>query len=281
MIGTSLTASPLAAWLLLVVEYVWCFGDEYALVWRTPLSFSKVSYVFSRYFPLLSQLANLGVMSHLTLPISQEICHRWLAFQQVSAVLMQLGLEATLFLRLYALYQRDLKIGALVVSMFIIEIGFCLLGLLTLPTLAKSDGATCAANSTKISLTLAILFQFFQSVVWSLTWLQQRWLSHQLHPSIVQSQLPVLRVVFRDSTMLLAMMTLGFAFTFSYTAALRLDVHVVFPWSITMLSVPCCRITLSVLRVGADNGRDETSRSKSGDRQEREENIELDTQITA
>ncbi|KAF9008303.1 hypothetical protein BDQ17DRAFT_143011 [Cyathus striatus] len=117
----------LAALVVLLYDHVSTFQFEFNSVWKRSLTPIKFVYIFSRYFGLMCQTVNTTlVFSKLRrIPVEQSLCKYWFAFLITTGTFLGMLLHGIVMLQVYALHQKDRKVGFfLVVSMCAI-IGAC------------------------------------------------------------------------------------------------------------------------------------------------------------
>ncbi|KAI0674479.1 hypothetical protein C8Q78DRAFT_1076115 [Trametes maxima] len=128
---------------VLYYDFILTFGQEYSRVWKRPRSLSSILFFLNRYIPVLGDIAvntgNFYLMIFLgrgvrysmlpstllddvlAIPVS---CRQYAFFRQLLLIVNQVVVCFILFLRTYALYGRDKRIGVLVIG-----VGGILLGI--------------------------------------------------------------------------------------------------------------------------------------------------------
>ncbi|TFK32173.1 hypothetical protein BDQ12DRAFT_692922 [Crucibulum laeve] len=94
-------ASCLAALIVLLYEYSITFAQEYQFVWKSRRTKVKWIYLFSQYFALSAQIANIILLAlHLSkIPVRRELCRPWFLFLIISACMLLAALEIVLMFR--------------------------------------------------------------------------------------------------------------------------------------------------------------------------------------
>ncbi|KAJ3507096.1 hypothetical protein NLJ89_g6495 [Agrocybe chaxingu] len=113
--------SSLAALVLLVLDHAATFRHEYALIWKSPRSFVKGLYLGSRYLALAAEIAHYSLIHAFLLhaPVKLETCRAWFLFLIASCTVLMAILDSVLFLRVYALYERDRRAYVLALLLFL------------------------------------------------------------------------------------------------------------------------------------------------------------------
>ncbi|KAF9463218.1 hypothetical protein BDZ94DRAFT_1259404 [Collybia nuda] len=244
------------------------FSDEYKYIWRGPWTAVKVIYIFSRWFGITIQIINCALVSSPTFSLSQlppEICRQWFGFQTFAGSCLLGTLVAVLALRVYALYNKDRRIGILLIvilsTTFIISV---VLGILTVRAL-QFDG-NCGAptppkeaayfrhhlflqhsiHSTDIH-TYSVLLISVHSLMLILTIHKRNIGSHD------GTRVPVIRVVIRDGAWVFIAVCAMLSVMVLYSFAIIVAAHVLFPWPITMVSIFTCRLVLNMQRLKVDD----------------------------
>ncbi|KAI0827111.1 hypothetical protein BC628DRAFT_1370962 [Trametes gibbosa] len=102
----------LAGIAVLYYDFLLTFGEEYFRIWKNPRSISSILFFLNRYLPVLGDIAvNTG--NFYIFP-DEQVCRRYAFFRQLLLIINQVVVCFILFLRTYALFGRDKRIGALV-----------------------------------------------------------------------------------------------------------------------------------------------------------------------
>ncbi|KAF9447271.1 hypothetical protein P691DRAFT_760915 [Macrolepiota fuliginosa MF-IS2] len=275
--STSLIANPLAAWILLFLDFVWTLGDECTYIRRwvsAKDSLCIATYVFARYSPFLTQVINIVLVFHFTTPFSQELCRKWFFFLHMCNLSVQLPFEVVVGLRVYALYQHDLRVGLFALALIIVDGTAALFAGISLALTANFD-ASCSTRTSGVGLALpwvppinfivryqpvlhSVIFQFSQGILWAMTWYKRRVITQSVDQSF-RAQLPVLPILFRDGTIVLAVLSMGAALALPYSAVVGIDTLIIYPWSVCLLSAFCCHLILNMLsakKITSDPGEE-------------------------
>ncbi|GJE98013.1 hypothetical protein PsYK624_142350 [Phanerochaete sordida] len=95
------------------------FDVEVDCIWRRPTTWVKYAYAFVRYVPILNGGAVLALTANLTYPPAG--CRGWIIDQLVVIECVTVAVELVLMLRVYAMYNRNKIVGALVGGGFAAE----------------------------------------------------------------------------------------------------------------------------------------------------------------
>ncbi|KAF9002753.1 hypothetical protein BDQ17DRAFT_1542189 [Cyathus striatus] len=237
-----ISARVVGSLIILVLEVLASFQDEYRLIWRQPRTLVTSLYLFSRYFALLSQSVNCCLVFSLLSnpPISQTICSAWLHFLMITSQAMLTTLESVLMLRVYALYLQNSKIGAWLLFVFVVDLVMALLfGVRTLPALHYDE--VCAGHGTPPEvLYFGGCVIATQLMLWAMTIFKC---------NIAIGGVPVVRLVLRDGAFAFALVCIIFGICIPYSFVQDLTAHVVFLWPISLMSMTTCRIILNMHRL--------------------------------
>jgi len=104
---------------ILIWEFLLSFEDERQLFWDKP--WTLVSYLFylSRYVAIF--VAFFGVLVSTTLEVTDQLCYSWLIIEGFCGMISCWSVQIILQLRLYALYDRSIKIKRILFSTFAAE----------------------------------------------------------------------------------------------------------------------------------------------------------------
>jgi len=101
------TSTGLGAMTFLTWDICITIEDEVRQMWSRPWNLLKFLYIFLRYFSLgvlwMAQILVLALEGGLVL--SLRGCYIWIGFQGMSSVILQMGVQTLLILRLHALYE--------------------------------------------------------------------------------------------------------------------------------------------------------------------------------
>ncbi|EJD04631.1 uncharacterized protein FOMMEDRAFT_146476 [Fomitiporia mediterranea MF3/22] len=102
---------------LYLYDFLLTHDDEVLFMWKAGFGLGKVVYFSVRYLTLFVMLF-INIM--LFLPqVSDEVCLSWIRFHWVTGVLIGFLTEIPLVLRIYALYNKNKQILALIVTCLI------------------------------------------------------------------------------------------------------------------------------------------------------------------
>ncbi|KII84044.1 hypothetical protein PLICRDRAFT_57875 [Plicaturopsis crispa FD-325 SS-3] len=167
-----LRSSHVAAVALLVWDILITFDDEVRYIWiggKYSIPTVKYLFLFIRYFAVFVQIAQIIFRRFIQVRFAQPslaLCHAWEIFDLMSAECVLVAVEILLMLRVYALFERDLRMAWFLLLLLVIEITIMtFLVAYTLPNMHFS--VFCISTSTPRDV---IFFCFAlvstQSLVW-------------------------------------------------------------------------------------------------------------------
>ncbi|KAF7762670.1 hypothetical protein Agabi119p4_9263 [Agaricus bisporus var. burnettii] len=241
--------SPLGAWTVLVLEFLWHFEEELRHIWAAPYNAVKVFYLVCRYLPLVSQLANILLVPVVlgSPPATSKVCRAWLIFQYGTTLIMGALLQGVLLLRLCALYLHTPSIRVISLLMFFAQRTISITVFLNFALNQATFDSKCSCQVSITNILDSTSFLLVQTIIWFLTWRGTRSLAQQSTNTV--RYIPLLHILLRDGSIAWAAILLAFAIIIPYITILRVDIHIVFAWPITIMSVTSCRLILNTLRV--------------------------------
>ncbi|GAA5958644.1 hypothetical protein JCM3765_006706 [Sporobolomyces pararoseus] len=247
------TSQYLIVWTALFVwDTLSTFRLEYRLLWKRDWTLLKACFMLNRYGVLLLELASAVLI--LT-PISQATCRMIYWIQPLTIVFTIIICQSIMAIRIYAIYEREKRIGYLLVCIVAIEaIGVIaaatrIAPLDLVPIIAKTlelEGCLVVArtdHSGKIVFILAIFPFTFDTVILLLAAYRSIVVYRQFKIAI-----PLLKIVVRD----------GLLYYLAITATHIVTVYLWYqndlttksfnvPCSIVLPSLMCSRLILSLL----------------------------------
>ncbi|KAJ7496991.1 hypothetical protein FB451DRAFT_1018329, partial [Mycena latifolia] len=222
-----------------------------------PWSVLKFLFFFVRYLPLPLLLIGSPVLTP-RFQFTPHACFIWQVYQGVATLLVFIGVDCVLILRVYALYHNNTTIRKLVLVAYGLEVGAMCVGLGTsLPTVKFDD--ICVVTSISATLLIygaAVLL--FQTLLFSLTTfkfvgaLRAGW-----------GDTPLVSLVMRDGTWAFLLL---FAFIVGYASLYALKNHTfagtLYGWILTVFSFSAYRLLLNLDRL-SDAPRLPTSQSST------------------
>ncbi|KAF8995849.1 hypothetical protein BDQ17DRAFT_1545040 [Cyathus striatus] len=232
---------------LLVWEFLSTVQDEYDLIWKKPMNYIKCIYIFTRYFGLGAQILNvyLALNTMNKLPLSEGHCRSWFLFLAISFTLLFLVVQVIAGLRVYALYKKDSRIGAMFVTLFIIEVSLGTTCMYPAYTTIAFD-TTCDMTEIPPLLTHCVLFIVLSQSVMVGSMVAKAW--------VVPRHVPVVHIVLRDGIVvfvLLCGMCLGIVPEVVMSPVL--SPHKSYIWPITILSISGCKMITNMYKITAQH----------------------------
>jgi len=193
---TALKYSTLSAFTCLLYDHVLKSGSEVELIWSHRWSFGKALFIFTRYFALFAILFGVSVMFNDSL--TDKFCQEYLFWEIASTFIASLSADIILLLRIYAVYERNSKILAVVVTLCAAEsLCILLIGFLRVPvegTLRSIGSTDCfATDIPHIYFLLWVPALLFQTVLCTLM-LYKAWRTYK-----DDWKSPLLSLIIRDS----------------------------------------------------------------------------------
>ncbi|KAF8056545.1 hypothetical protein FPV67DRAFT_641415 [Lyophyllum atratum] len=238
--------SALAAFTLLLWDGLINADHEYQHIWDSRTGAVKHMYLFSRYYGIFAHIANLVmILGPLnTVHNTGAVCAAWFGFNMVSFLCLIFTLEVLLSLRLYALYQKNRKIGALLVSMTFVGVGVSVAcGLRSTQKMVFK--ATCVAVNVPYDAVYFSMFTFLRhTFIWMLT-IRKRNVGRIRD----LSRAPIVRLMLRDGAWIFAAISAILTTMTPYCVLIPAVAQTMIPWSISFVSVLICRLILNMQRL--------------------------------
>ncbi|KAH8089867.1 hypothetical protein BXZ70DRAFT_493784 [Cristinia sonorae] len=163
--------SEMAAVAILTYDIMITFGDEVEMIWRRQWTFAKGMYIAARYIPWIFELALIAINADGTtgLFFSEPDCRRWIIVQGVILQLIISTVDIVLMTRVYALYNRNLRLMTGLGLLFLGEVAY-MIYVLTVVTPRLVFNADCfVISSPKIFINYWIVSLIFETILFSLT----------------------------------------------------------------------------------------------------------------
>ncbi|KAJ3531248.1 hypothetical protein NM688_g7600 [Phlebia brevispora] len=152
--------SQIAALCFLVWDIVITMDDEVTHIWLTPFQPLKLLYLFTRYY-------SASVL--ITLNARNLSCQEWVAFEAISAILLEIAVEIILMLRIYAMYAASRKLLRCLIPSFVAQVLIMIASLaVSLPRVMSTP--LCIATTFPIEIiAYTISSIIFESFLFGLT----------------------------------------------------------------------------------------------------------------
>ncbi|TEB30737.1 hypothetical protein FA13DRAFT_1733158 [Coprinellus micaceus] len=236
-------ASCLAALVLVLLEFFANLKNEIRFIWHRPFNRVKIIYLLSRYTGLLSLVANafllfVGPLS--TIPVDIRHCRKWFTGFTVISCAVMFAIDSVAMLRVYVLYNRNPKIGALFASLLMTEA--TLVTTCSAQTIGKVPfNAICNVEKTPFTVvyfTCGVIITQLSLLLF--TYMKRRQM-------VGQRQVPIIKLVFREGTWISSVVCCIFLFTVPYSLITgHAKPHVVLIWPTAILSPAACRVILNM-----------------------------------
>ncbi|TFK67623.1 hypothetical protein BDN72DRAFT_898800 [Pluteus cervinus] len=241
--------SAVAAMICLVWETIIMLSEEKRSIWRRPFTFVKFLSVFSRFTTLASQSAYCVfiLMPESKHEFRHDVCTWWSGLLVGSSQIQLWIVDLVLLLRLYAMYNTNKLVKALLPVLFVedIIVGTCN-AYLTVST-TKFD-SSCMPLDVPFSVVYLAINVFSQQVIiWSLTLLKR---------ARVSRSSPLMRLVVRDGTWTCGFVCAIFAFYIPYCMITPATAYAVATWPVVLLSIGACRLILNMHRFDPEETED-------------------------
>ncbi|KAF7762671.1 hypothetical protein Agabi119p4_9264 [Agaricus bisporus var. burnettii] len=244
----ALVASSLAAGIVLLLDFAWCFRTECEWIWKRQLNMIRLVYIFSRTFPALALIANLVLLIRFLPPFDLKVCQNWFLFLHLSSASVQVALTTILYLRACALHQNVSAVRIWGIFAVSVDTVVVFGGGILLYFVATFD-AQCTAKPKRLGFALPVVFLANQSIAWFLTWYGEFLLSRRLRPfggAERRQMIPFIPTLLRDSGIVVTVAILGALVAVPYTATAGIQTHFVYSWTMTGLSCFCCHLILNL-----------------------------------
>ncbi|KAF9444296.1 hypothetical protein P691DRAFT_796652 [Macrolepiota fuliginosa MF-IS2] len=221
---------------LIVYDQALTWDKEVKCIWRSSERGIKLSFFLARYLA-----TNLVYTHPHILKRGWVGCHTWFGFQTSGIGLLLINLELTLMLRVYALYERSLKIKVILASWFIFSLGMsAFIGGRSIHVL-KLDSNCIMTETPETTTTFSVMVMLDQCVLWGLTCYKYRdairngW-----------SKNPIMRLVMRDNTWTCIGICCLFIAVLPYSLVVEQIGHIMYCLLCSLLSITTCRMILNM-----------------------------------
>ncbi|KAF9445267.1 hypothetical protein P691DRAFT_735258 [Macrolepiota fuliginosa MF-IS2] len=181
----------LAAFVMLVYDHLLTFGQEVERVWKQRLSAASVLFLVNRYATILQFVALLDAFHNPHW--AGQVCNRSVLFEGSSTVALVAVGQLIMILRVFALYERSMRVLVFLMTLWLLQIVISAVGLQTgFPVPLPTGLAGCILTGTSPlfpSLWIAPLFT--DSAVFFLTlYRTKRYLSNNRNLSSPYASFP-------------------------------------------------------------------------------------------
>ncbi|KAF8997486.1 hypothetical protein BDQ17DRAFT_854398 [Cyathus striatus] len=120
--------SCLTALVIQLCDHASTFQFESKYIWKRSLTPVKFVYLFCRYFGLICQIINVTLLftKLYEAPVNPLICRHWFTFLISSIAVPGTMIHAIAMLRVYALHQKDFRVGILLTILLATTSGLCM-----------------------------------------------------------------------------------------------------------------------------------------------------------
>jgi len=163
--------SEMAAVTVLTYDIIVTLADEVELIWKRNWTFTKTMYICARYIPWGFQLALIAINADGTtgLFFTHPECERWIAVQAVILQLIISTVDVVLMTRVYALYNRNMKLTAGLGILFCGEIAYMSYVLSVVSPRLTFNSDCFVTSSPKIFVSYWIVSLVFETILFVLT----------------------------------------------------------------------------------------------------------------
>ncbi|KAH8081343.1 hypothetical protein BXZ70DRAFT_959912 [Cristinia sonorae] len=163
--------SEIAAVTVLTYDILISLADEVELVWKRQWTIAKVMYLVARYIPWFFELALIAINAGGTTGLfyTPTDCKRWLAVQAVILQLVITTVDVVLLLRVSALYDRNIKLMAVLSLLFCGEVAYLCYVLSVVTPLLKLNAHCFVTGSPVIFINFWIVSLIFETLLFLLT----------------------------------------------------------------------------------------------------------------
>lgn len=235
--------ASLVALVLTICELIANAEHEARYIWRWPINQVKAIYIFTRYISIIGLSANafvlfLGPLATATAPAAH--CRAWFTALTVLACSVLFSIDAIAMLRVYALYNRNPKIGAFFASVLLTE------ATLVTTCSSRTVGKVPFSSICNVEKTPFNVLYFTGGVIFAqcsllfFTLLKRKEMNGQ-------RQVPMLKLVFRDGTWICTLVCCEFLILIPYSLITGTSKpSLVLVWPVALFSTASCRAILNM-----------------------------------
>ncbi|KAF8465184.1 hypothetical protein JB92DRAFT_3063221 [Gautieria morchelliformis] len=198
---TTTKYSTVASFALLVYDHAITFDAEVVNVWNRPGSFSKILFIWTRYFGLSALIIAVTMLFHGSL--SSKVCSGFFWWEAVShsMIILNVSVEVILLARVYAVYNSNKRLVYGVAGVRLVAlVGTGVIWALYLPPglgLPSIDGLTgCYAPTTSTFFSFSFVQSSVTEIVLCFCMLYKAWITYQTSYGS-----PLLKLLIADSVL--------------------------------------------------------------------------------
>ncbi|KAF8891488.1 hypothetical protein CPB84DRAFT_1784244 [Gymnopilus junonius] len=264
--------STVATLAILLYEHSITLKHEIRHIWRRPFTMVRATYLFSRYFGIITQSITtyLILSPHLNvIPISEGICKAWFAFGVASSATLVAALDFILMLIIYALYRKDWRIGLFLAILFFSHIAVEVF--VAQKAVEVTYDPICDAMQAPSELIyLCISIWIIHISLGILTGIKY---------NLVALGAPVVKRLIRDGAWVIALICSFFTTIVPYNMNQQVaQGHVIFGWPNALISIACCRVIMNMQTLDYVEADDESITSFNVD--DSLDTLSLETQLS-
>ncbi|KAG1843090.1 hypothetical protein C8R48DRAFT_736949 [Suillus tomentosus] len=181
--------------------------EEIMFIWRRPKAMSAVLFLVNRY---VAVLGNVSDLIGNFLPVSPEVCSKYLVVVEALRFFQQIFICLTLALRTYALYGRSRRLLIWMGIISLVLLAGALAGTFGDDSDAAVDAGDCYeiyTTATTVRHGMAWVAMFIYELLIFVLTIFKAWKTRGLRFSLI-SRRDLLNVIFQDGVMYFAGMTL-------------------------------------------------------------------------
>ncbi|KII95865.1 hypothetical protein PLICRDRAFT_34811 [Plicaturopsis crispa FD-325 SS-3] len=233
----SVSALAFQAW-----ETCITFDDEVELIWTmSHTAWVKWLFLFLRYVPfagiLSSRFVNLSLSVDRIVP-TEELCRRWFIWEIVVSQAVALAMEATLMIRVYALFHRSCRTATALSAMFAVAMFIHTAGMVSIFQHVVFDEMCLVERPPKAVYISMLAILVAHTVIMAMTIVKY---CQIMRASTPHRRTPLFSLVLRDATLAFV----SIAFIIITRAVMLLEWNNVlsslgFSWSLAVASCAVC-----------------------------------------
>ncbi|KAH9852454.1 hypothetical protein C2E23DRAFT_825569 [Lenzites betulinus] len=206
----------LAGIVVLYYDFFLTFGEEYFRVWKNPRSISSILFFLNRYLPVLGDIAvNTG--NFYIFP-TEQVCRHYAFFRQLLLIINQVVVCFILFLRTFALFGRDKRVGALIFGVGMVLLGISCWSIVGQHQDVELRGGCHLLADRMTAVRLAVSWEalfLFDLMVFSLT--VGKTFRERNRQRVTSGRHDIISLILRDGSMYFAVMaSVNFANTLTF-----------------------------------------------------------------
>lgn len=231
----------IAALSLLVYDNFLSWDKEKRYIWDTAPWAVRLSFCIGRYIALAGQITNVICSSPSYSGWKPEACLRWHRSQMAVVLILFWNMELVMVVRVYALYNRSIRVGGLLAFWFLLSRGFDAWRVTQMMQEVVMDKECLVPRPSVRVEGFIVLVLLNQGIFWSLTYRRYR--------SAVRegwSGNPIIRVVMRDNSSVFVVLAGLFCSILPYEIYIKQVLHVMIPIMICTFSIMSSRLILNL-----------------------------------